>query len=60
MSTSSNQTEASGFQFLKEKTPTWLYRDFIPAYFGEKVSNTQNGVDVNTRFLLAQEGDSFD
>jgi hypothetical protein len=35
---------------------TWLYRDFILAYFGKKVSNIQNGVDVNTRFFLAQEG----
>ena len=57
MSTSNNQTEASAFQALKEKTPTWLYRDFILAYFGKKVSNTQNGVGVNTRFILVQEGD---
>ena len=48
------------FAILKEKTPTWLYRDFILAYFGKKVSNMKYRVDVNTRFLLAQEGDSFD
>lgn len=40
----------------KGKMSTWLYRDFILAYFGKKVSNIQNGVDVNTRFFLAQEG----
>jgi len=31
------------FYIGKEKTPTWLYRDFILAYFGKKVSNAQNG-----------------
>ena len=51
----------NGNTIFKGKTPTWFYRDFIIlAYFGEKVSNTQNGVDINPLFLLAQEGDSFD
>jgi len=52
-STSDNQTKAYDFQSLKEKTPTWLYRDFILAYSGKNVSNAQNGVGVNARFLLA-------
>jgi len=51
-----NRERAKVCRREKEKTSTWLYRDFILAYFGKKVSDTQNAVDVNARFLLTQEG----